>query len=184
MSYRSNHFSLGAPSIHCVNGLAPQTNKSVERLLLDDEAWLLSNSALMSSIIPPQSIELPLLILSAQSLEQIHQILEPLIKISSHMPHTPPTDSIWPYRRRKWTTFLELPYSYKETCMPITDKSNIRPSSNNVILQTFKKPVPAFCVLILNKGKGDGNYLLVAINSDHRQYYSLIFPCQESVVNT
>ena len=60
--------------------------------------------------------------------------------------------------------------------MPITDKANIRPSSNNVILQTFKKPVPAFCVLILNKGKGDGNYLLVAINSDRCQYCSLIFP--------
>ena len=61
------------------------TNESVERLLLDDEAWLLSNSALMSSIIPPQSIKLPLLILSAQSLEQIHQILilEPLIKLAA-----------------------------------------------------------------------------------------------------
>ena len=49
--------------------------------------------------------------------------------------------------------------------MPITNKANIRPSSNNVILQKFKKPVPAFCVLILNKGKGSGNYLLVAINT-------------------
>ena len=68
--------------------------------------------------------------------------------------------------------------------MPITDKANIRPSSNNVILQTFKKPVLAFCVLILNKVKGDVNYLLVAINSDRRQYCSLIFPCQESAVNT
>ena len=68
--------------------------------------------------------------------------------------------------------------------MPITDKANIRPSNNNVILQTFKKLVPAFCVLILNKYKGDGNYLLVAINSDCRQYCSLIFPYQESVVNT
>ena len=52
--------------------------------------------------------------------------------------------------------------------MPITDKTNIRPSSNNVILQTFKKSVPAFCVLILNKVKDDVNYLLVAINSDCR----------------
>src|SRR6185437_15451150 len=68
--------------------------------------------------------------------------------------------------------------------MPITDKANIRPSINNVNLQTFKKPVPAFCVLILNKGKGDGNYLFVAINSDRRQYCFLIFPCQESAVNT
>ena len=68
--------------------------------------------------------------------------------------------------------------------MPITDKANIRPSSNNVNLQTFKKPVLAFCVLILNKGKGDGNYLLVAINSDCRQYCSLIFPYQESAGNT
>ena len=68
--------------------------------------------------------------------------------------------------------------------MPITDKANIRPSSNNVNLQTLKKPVPAFGVLILNKGKGDGNYLLVAINSDRRQYCSLIFPCQKSDVNT
>ena len=68
--------------------------------------------------------------------------------------------------------------------MPIIDKANIRPSSNNVILQTFKKLVAAFCVLILNKGKGDGNYLLVAINSDCHQYCSLIFSCQESAVNT
>ena len=68
--------------------------------------------------------------------------------------------------------------------MPITDKANIRPSSNNVILQTFKKSVPVFCVLILNKVKCDVNYLLVAINSDCRQYCSLIFPCQESAVNT
>ena len=41
--------------------------------------------------------------------------------------------------------------------MSITDKANIRPSNNNVILQTFKKPVPAFCILILNKGKDDVN---------------------------
>ena len=68
--------------------------------------------------------------------------------------------------------------------MSITDKANIRPSNNNVILQTFKKPVLAFCILILNKVKGDWNYLLVAINSDCRQYCSLIFPCQESAVNT
>ena len=68
--------------------------------------------------------------------------------------------------------------------MSITDKANIRPSNNNVILQMFKKPVPAFCILILNKGKGDGNYLLVAINSDCRQYCSLIFPCQKSAINT
>ena len=68
--------------------------------------------------------------------------------------------------------------------MSITDKANIRLSNNNVILQTFKKPIPAFCALILNKVKGDGNYLLVAINSDCRQYCSLIFPCQKSAVNT
>ena len=68
--------------------------------------------------------------------------------------------------------------------MLITDKANIRHSSNNVNLKTFKKPVLAFCVLILNKGKGDGNYLLVAINSDSRQYCSVIFPCQKSAVNT
>ena len=68
--------------------------------------------------------------------------------------------------------------------MSITDKTNIRHSSNNMILQTFKKPVPTFYILILNKGKGDVNYLLVAINSDCRQYCSLIFPYQESAVNT
>src|SRR6185437_6485177 len=60
--------------------------------------------------------------------------------------------------------------------MPVTNEANIRPSSNNMNLHTFKEPVPALCVLILNKSKDDGYHLLVAINSNRCQYCPLYFP--------
>ena len=60
--------------------------------------------------------------------------------------------------------------------MSVTDEANIRPSSNNVNLNMFKEPVPALYVLILNKNKGDGNHLLVAINSNRVSIVPLYLP--------
>src|SRR6185312_7427962 len=45
--------------------------------------------------------------------------------------------------------------------MSVTDEANIRPSSNNVNLHTFKEPVPALCVLILKKAKAMGTTCLL-----------------------
>src|SRR6185312_13926875 len=63
-------------------------------------------------------------------------------------------------------------------------RQNIWPCSNNMNLHTFKEPVPALCVLILNKSKGDENHLLVAINSNRCQYCPFISSCQKCAVNT
>ena len=66
--------------------------------------------------------------------------------------------------------------------MSITDKANIRPSNNNVILQTFKKPVPVSIFSFSTKAKAMRTICLlqsipIAVN---------IVPlyCQESAVNT
>src|SRR6266540_4931498 len=68
--------------------------------------------------------------------------------------------------------------------MPIADQAYIRTSGNHVTLHKFKEPVPTSSILILNECECDRKHLIVAINSDCRQYLTFIFSCQESAVST
>src|SRR6266540_5915213 len=66
--------------------------------------------------------------------------------------------------------------------MPIADQVYIRTCGNHVTLHKFKEPVPTFSILILNKCECDRKHLVVAVNSDYRQYLTFIFSSQESAV--
>src|SRR5438132_10532507 len=68
--------------------------------------------------------------------------------------------------------------------MPIADQAYIRTCGNHVMLHMFKEPVPTFSILILNECECDRKHLVVAINSDCRQYLTFIFSCQERAINT
>src|SRR6266498_1866507 len=68
--------------------------------------------------------------------------------------------------------------------MPIADQAYIRTCGNHVMLHMFKEPVPTSSILILNDYECDRKHLVVAINSDSRQYLTFIFSCQESTVDT
>src|SRR5207237_225537 len=68
--------------------------------------------------------------------------------------------------------------------MPIADQAYIRTSGNHMMLHKFKEPVPTSSILILNECECDRKHLVVAINSDCRQYLTFIFSYQESVVDT
>src|SRR5438105_148716 len=68
--------------------------------------------------------------------------------------------------------------------MPIANQAYIRTSGNHVTLHKFKEPVPTSSILILNECECDQKHLVVAINSDCRQYLTFIFSCQESAVDT
>src|SRR5438128_1749055 len=68
--------------------------------------------------------------------------------------------------------------------MPIADQAYIRTCGNHVTLHKFKEPVPTSSILILNECKYDRKHLVVAINSDCRQYLTFIFSSQESTIDT
>src|SRR5207237_10553158 len=72
--------------------------------------------------------------------------------------------------------------------MPIADQAYIRTCGNHVTLHKFKEPVPTSSILILNECECececDRKYLVVAINTDCRQYLTFIFSSQESTVDT
>src|SRR5438105_12128090 len=59
--------------------------------------------------------------------------------------------------------------------MPIADQAYIRTCGNHVTLHKFKEPVPTSSILILNECECDRKHLVVAINSDCRQYLTFIF---------
>src|SRR5438105_8892857 len=68
--------------------------------------------------------------------------------------------------------------------MPIADQAYIRTCGNHVTLHKFKESVPTSSILILNECECDRKHLIVAINSDCRQYLTFIFSSQESVIDT
>src|SRR6266540_4587367 len=68
--------------------------------------------------------------------------------------------------------------------MPIADQAYIKTSGNQVTLHKFKEPVPTSSILILNEYECDRKHLVVAINSDCRQYLTFIFSSQESAIDT
>src|SRR5438132_5844084 len=68
--------------------------------------------------------------------------------------------------------------------MPIADQAYIRTCGNHVTLHKFKEPVPTSSILILNECECDRKHLVVAINSNCRQYLTFIFFSQESAIDT
>src|SRR6266542_4339829 len=68
--------------------------------------------------------------------------------------------------------------------MPIADQAYIRTCGNHVTLAKFKEPVPTSSILSLNECECGRKHLVVAINTDCRQYLTFIFSCQESTIDT
>src|SRR5438105_3482554 len=82
------------------------------------------------------------------------------------------------------TSLLQFSDCRSNTRMPIADQAYIRTCGNHVTLDKFKEPVPTSSILILNECECDWKHLVVAINSDCRQYLTFIFFSQESAIDT
>ena len=75
------------------------------------------------------------------------------------------------------------PRVFRPALVPITYKAHIWTSGNNMNLHSFEEPLPTFCVLILNKCKGNRYYLVVAVYPDCGEYLLFVPSSQKYPIN-
>jgi hypothetical protein len=99
----------------------------------------------------PYLIELPLLILRAQSFEQFSQllVLELVVEVCSHMPNAPSAVNIRPLGCSVsfMATLFDAIHRLQNSFMPIVYDTHIWHILHHHLLQPLQKPVPTITIL-------------------------------------